>query len=84
MSELMTPYIEKQSFTIAAQMAFFRKRRGLSQAQLAALCKMTQPTIARLETAPDTQWRLRTIVRICHALDLRVTADLIPGEKSHP
>lgn len=79
-TEIMTPFIEKQSFTIASQVAFFRKRRGLSQAQLAALCKMKQPTIARLETTPDTQWRLRTIARICSALDCRVNANLMKTE----
>lgn len=79
-TEIVTPFIEKQSFTIASQVAFFRKRRGMSQAQLASLCKMKQPTIARLETTPDNQWRLRTIARICAALDCRLRADLIKSE----
>lgn len=78
MSEALTPYVEKRSFTIAAQVAYFRKFRGHTQKSLALRLGVQQSQIARLENTPDAQWTWPTLQQIAGALDLRVSADLIP------
>lgn len=72
--------IRKTTYSIASQIAFFRRRRGLTQEALAELCGMDQSHIARLETQADTAWTTPTLARVAHALDVRVGAELIPNE----
>ena len=57
---------------IARQLVAFRIEHGLSQAELARRCGVSQPAIARLERG-DHEPRLATLRRVAHALD----ADLI-------
>ena len=79
-SETVNIYVKENSHTIASQVLFFRIHRGLTQKQLAALCGMKQSAIARLEKTPDTKWTTPTLMRIAAALDVRVSADIIPNE----
>ena len=53
---------------IAGQVADRRKKRGLSQADLAALVGTTQSAIARLESGGRPP-RIDTLLRIANALD---------------
>ena len=63
----LEPYEE-----IARQLVVFRIESGLSQAELARRCGVSQPAIARLERG-EHEPRLATLRRVAHALD----ADLI-------
>lgn len=81
-SETVNLYVKNTSHTIASQIVFFRLHRGLTQKQLADLCGMKQPAIARLERTPDTQWTAPSLLKIAAALDVRVSADIIPNEEA--
>jgi ribosome-binding protein aMBF1 (putative translation factor) len=60
---------------IADQVAERRKERGLSQAELGALCGTTQSAIARLE-AGGRPPRIDTLLRIAGALDCELVVEL--------
>lgn len=83
-SQTVDMTVKRHSHTIAAQVLFFRLQRGLTQKQLADLCGMKQPAIARLERQPDTRWNSKTLMRIADALDIRVSVDVIPNEELRP
>jgi transcriptional regulator with XRE-family HTH domain len=51
-----------------------RRARGLSQAALAARSGASRVTIARLEAGAAQDFRVGTLVRLCEALDLELTA----------
>jgi transcriptional regulator with XRE-family HTH domain len=63
----LAPYEE-----IARQLVAFRMEHGLSQAELARRCGVSQPAIARLERG-EHEPRLATLRRVAHALE----ADLV-------
>jgi transcriptional regulator with XRE-family HTH domain len=71
------PELDALSRTVALQVAAERARRGLTQAELAALCGTTQSAVARLErgTRPP---RLDTLLRIANALDCVLDVRLRP------
>ena len=71
-------YVSKTSHTIAAQVVYFRLYRKMTQAQLAAAIGTKQPAIARLEKMPDDKWSWRTLEKIGAALDVRISADIVP------
>lgn len=62
---------------IADQVAAQRRVRGLSQAELAALCGTTQSAIARLESGGRPP-RIDTLLRIANALDCELVVELRP------
>jgi ribosome-binding protein aMBF1 (putative translation factor) len=62
---------------IADQVASNRRARGLSQAELAALCGTTQSAIARLESGGRPP-RIDTLLRIANALDCELVVELRP------
>jgi ribosome-binding protein aMBF1 (putative translation factor) len=62
---------------IAEQVAAQRRARGLSQAELAALCGTTQSAIARLESGGRPP-RIDTLLRIADALDCNLAVELRP------
>lgn len=71
---------------IAEQVATQRQARGLSQAELAALCGTTQSAIARLESGGRPP-RIDTLLRVSNALDCNLMVELRPrtvpkGEES--
>ncbi len=70
-------HVTSCSRTIAAQVKYFRMMRGLSQAELGALCDMEQSTIARLENTADTHWTTPTLMRIAAALDCRADVQVL-------
>jgi ribosome-binding protein aMBF1 (putative translation factor) len=62
---------------IAEQVATQRRARGLSQAELAALCGTTQSAIARLESGGRPP-RIDTLLGIADALDCNLVVELRP------
>jgi ribosome-binding protein aMBF1 (putative translation factor) len=62
---------------IADQVAERRKERGLSQAELGAMCGTTQSAIARLE-AGGRPPRIDTLLRIAGALECELVVELRP------
>lgn len=62
---------------IAEQVAVQRQARGLSQAELAALCGTTQSAIARLESGGRPP-RIDTLLRVSNALDCNLVVELKP------
>ena len=66
----LEPYEE-----IARQLVSFRIEHGLSQAELARRCGVSQPAIARLERG-EHEPRLATLRRVAHALDADLVLDL--------
>jgi transcriptional regulator with XRE-family HTH domain len=65
----LSPYEE-----IARQLIAFRIEHGLSQAELARRCGVSQPAIARIERG-EHEPRLATLRRIAHALDADLVLD---------
>jgi transcriptional regulator with XRE-family HTH domain len=64
---------------VAGQVADRRKKRGLSQAELAALVGTTQSAIARLESGGRPP-RIDTLLRIANALDADLHIELLDRE----
>ena len=62
---------------IADDVANRRRARGVSQAELAALCGTTQSAIARLESGGRPP-RIDTLLRIASALDCDLVVALAP------
>ncbi|MGH3032351.1 MAG: helix-turn-helix domain-containing protein [Gaiellaceae bacterium] len=60
---------------IAEAVAARRRERGLSQAELAALCGTTQSAIARLEGGGRPP-RIDTLLRLANALDCDLVVEL--------
>lgn len=77
--EQIEQFVSRSSYTIASQIAFYRKRRGMTQEQLAKAANMTQETVARLEQTDDIHWTFTTLSKLAAALDVRVHADMIPN-----
>ena len=73
-------YVSRTSHTIAAQVVYFRLHRKMTQAQLAEACGVSQPDIARLERQPDHKWTMPTLLMIAGALDMEVSANVIPKD----
>lgn len=71
------PELDALSRALAAQVAAERARRGLTQAELAALCGTTQSAVARLERGARPP-RLDTLLRIANALDCVLDVRLRP------
>lgn len=59
---------------IARHFIAFRIEHGLSQAELARRCGVSQPAIARLERG-EHEPRLATLRRVAHALDAELVLD---------
>ena len=59
---------------IARQLVAFRTENGVSQAELARRCGVSQPAIARLERG-EHEPRLATLRRVAHALDADLVLD---------
>jgi len=71
------PELDALTGALAVQVAEERVRRGLTQAELAALCGTTQSAVARLERGARPP-RLDTLLRIANALDCELDVRLRP------
>lgn len=61
-----------QAARISAEIFDFRKKRNMTQEQLAKKIKTSQPTIARLEDGDYSRYSLQTLNRIAEAMDLEL------------
>jgi DNA-binding XRE family transcriptional regulator len=73
--EDVAPYEE-----IARRLIALRIEHGLSQAELARRCGVSQPAIARLERG-EHEPRLATLRRIAHALDADLVLAIHAGKR---
>ena len=58
---------ELESLRVGIQIARWRQKKGLSQAQLAARARMSAPNISRIENSPAQNMTLETLVKIARA-----------------
>jgi transcriptional regulator with XRE-family HTH domain len=73
-------FLAEASALIAEKLIALRKRRGLDQAQLAALIGTKQPAISRVEQADYQNWSFNTLRKIADALDARIRVVIEPAE----
>ena len=62
---------------LAVEIAYLRRDKKLTQAQLAAKMGVTQQFVARLENSESTMPSLRTLARLAKALDRRLHVSLL-------
>jgi transcriptional regulator with XRE-family HTH domain len=67
-------------YWLADQLLLLRKKRGLSQQELAAKAQTTQAVVSRLENV-SVRCSLETVVRLAEALDAVVEVRLTPREE---
>jgi transcriptional regulator with XRE-family HTH domain len=67
-------------YRLADQLLLLRKKRGLSQQELAAKAQTTQAVVSRLENV-SVRCSLETVVRLAEALDAVVEVRLTPREE---
>ncbi len=73
-------FLAEASAWIAEQLIALRKRRGLSQKQVAELTNTQQPAISRVEQADYHNWSFNTLRAIADALDARIRVYVQPYE----
>ncbi len=60
------------SAKLAAQISLLRRKRGMTQAQLARRIKSSQEVISRLESAARASVTIQTLERLARAFDKRI------------
>lgn len=65
--------------TLVEKLVALRKKRGLSQRELAERVGISQPVIAEFESQPRTS--LRLAMRIAEALDAEIRVELIDRQQ---
>lgn len=73
-------FLAETSATIARQLISLRKRRGLSQHQVAEELNTKQPAISRVESADYRNWSFNTLRKLAEALDARLRVYIEPSE----
>jgi transcriptional regulator with XRE-family HTH domain len=73
-------FLAETSAQIAKQLIALRKRRSLSQKELAELVNTQQPAISRVERADYQNWSFNTLRSIAGALDARIRVSIQPSE----
>jgi hypothetical protein len=58
----------------------YRKKRGLTQAEMSRIARLSQPYLARLEAGEITNLELKTLVRAATALGLRLKLEFEESE----
>lgn len=61
---------------IAAEISYYREKRGITQAQLAKLLGTSQSTVARLEDPFYENYSLNTLRKVAKVLDLELIVSL--------
>jgi transcriptional regulator with XRE-family HTH domain len=77
-------FLAEASAKIAAQLIALRKRRGLSQSEVAELTHTRQPAISRAERADYHNWSFNALRSIADALDARIRVLIEPAEDVLP
>lgn len=67
---------------IESKIARLRKRRGMTQADLARRSGVSQPMIAQIESGRLNNLTLKTLARTAYALDARLRVDLVSQSPS--
>ena len=75
---------ELSAMRIEHALADLRKRRGLSQRQLAARLGVAQPVIAKIEAGKSPNLGLRTLVRAVRALNGRIQVHITAAPATGP
>jgi transcriptional regulator with XRE-family HTH domain len=73
-------FLAEASAKIAAQLITLRKKRGLTQTEVANLVGTRQPAISRAERADYQNWSFSTLRGIAEALDARIQVVIEPSE----
>lgn len=73
-------FIAEASAEIARQLVKLRKRRHLSQRELAGQVGMQQPRISQVERADYMNWSFNTLRRLAEAMDARIRVTIEPAE----
>lgn len=73
-------FLAESSAKIAAQLVALRKRRGLSQKEVAQVTGTQQPAISRSEQADYQNWSFNTLRKTAEALDARLQVLIEPAE----
>jgi transcriptional regulator with XRE-family HTH domain len=73
---------ELAQLLVEQKVAKLRKRRGLTQADLARRSGVTQPMIAQIESGKLHNLTLKTLVRTARALGASLRIDLVPHSRS--
>jgi len=73
-------FIAEASAQIAKQLVTLRKRRKLTQVELAALAGTGQPAISRAERADYRNWSFNTLRSLAEAMDARISITIEAAE----
>jgi transcriptional regulator with XRE-family HTH domain len=73
-------FLAESSGMIARQLIKLRKRRGLSQTEIAEQLDTRQPAISRVESADYRNWSFNTLRRLAEAMDARLRVIIEPSE----
>ena len=73
-------FIAEASAQIAKQLVALRKRRKLTQVELAALAGTGQPAISRAERADYRNWSFNTLRSLAEAMDARISVTIEAAE----
>src|SRR5258705_3640850 len=73
-------FIAESSAEIARQLITLRKRRDLSQTELAKKMGTRQPAISRVESSDYLNWSFNTLRKFAEALDARLRVIIEPAE----
>jgi transcriptional regulator with XRE-family HTH domain len=73
-------FLAESSGMIARQLIGLRKRRGLSQTEIAKQLDTHQPAISRVESADYRNWSFNTLRRLAEAMDARLRVIIVPSE----
>ncbi|WOH55297.1 helix-turn-helix transcriptional regulator [Bradyrhizobium sp. BWC-3-1] len=73
-------FLAESSAMIARQLIMLRKRRGLSQHQVADELNTQQPAISRVESADYRNWSFNTLRKLADALGARLRVSIEPFE----
>ena len=73
-------FLAEASAEIARQLVRLRRRRKLSQKQLADKAGMAQPRISMVERADYENWSFNTLRRLADAMDARLRVLIEPAE----
>jgi transcriptional regulator with XRE-family HTH domain len=73
-------FLAESSAKIAEQIIRLRKRRGLTQAQVAETAGTKQPAVSRAERADYQNWSFSTLRALANALDARLRVTIEAAE----
>jgi len=70
---------EKQALMLAIKIVELRKKKGLSQQQLAKLMGTSQQAISRIESGEYEGFTLKTLEKIAESTGMRIRIEFVPA-----